>query len=109
MFLLTRDREDFQVPFCSNHGTYRAVNPICHTDLDEEDMFMPYIDFLAPVNYLCEKCLEKSNVRPKLFMWKSSLKDIRGDIGVNDIIVFEKHLRGEVIGRIIESVEVQVV
>ena len=109
MFLLTRDREDCKEPFCSKHGICRAVNPFRRKDLDESDMFMPYIDCLAPVNSLCGECLGKCKLGPQLFTRKSSSEDIREDIRVNDIIVREKHLRKRVIGRIKESEEVQVI
>ena len=109
LFSLTCHFEDCKDTFCSKHGTFRAVNPNCHENLDKEDMFMPFIEDLAPINFLCLKCLEQSGLEGKLFMRKSSLKHIREDIRINEIVVCEKPLRKKVISKIKESGEVQVV
>ena len=72
-------------------------------------MFTPFVEDLAPINFLCLKCSEKNGLEEKLFTRKSSLKHIREDIRVNEIVVCEKSLREKVISRIKESDEVQVV
>ena len=43
-------------------------------------MFMPYMEHLDPVNFLCTKCLENRFGR-ELIVAKSSLKHIREDMG----------------------------
>ena len=53
--------------------------------------------------------LRKKWIRGKMFTRKSSLKHIREDIRVNEIVVCEESLRKKVIGKIKESGEVQVV
>ena len=68
-----------------------------------------FIPDLAPINFLRIKCLEKSGLREKLLMRKSSLKHIREDLVINEVIIFEKPLRAKIIGRIKEPEEVQVV
>ena len=45
----------------------------------------------------------KSNMGSKLFMGKSSVKHIREDMRVNDILACEKHLRKKVVSGIKES------
>ena len=107
LFLLTCDRGNCDELIC-NHGTYKATNPKCHKILDETEMFTRYIDFMAPLNFLCLKCLEKSNIGSELFFRKSSLKHIREDFRANDLIVCEKHIRSDVICRMKESAHVQV-
>ena len=72
MFLLTCGRERCEELVC-DHGTFRAANPSCHENLDESDMFMHFIDFPTPINSICLKCIEKSNIGEKLFMGKSSV------------------------------------
>ena len=109
LFSLQCHYEDCKDCFCSEHGTFRAVSPDCHENLEKEDMFMPFIEDLAPINFLCIKCLEKSGLEGQLFGRKSSLKHIREDIRVNEIIVCEEHLRTKIIDRIKESEEVHVV
>ena len=59
LLLLTCHYEDCEGAFCSKHGTFRAVNPACRKNLDESDMFMPYVESLAPINFLRVKCLER--------------------------------------------------
>ena len=50
---------DCEDPFCSKHGTSRAVNSDRRENLEQEDMFMPSMRDLAPANFLRIKCLEK--------------------------------------------------
>ena len=102
LFLLTRDRGNCEELVC-NHGTYRETTPECHKSLDETDMFMTEIDFTTPLNFLCLKCLDKSNIGSEIFFRKSPLKHIRGDMRVNDIMVCGEHLRSKVLSRIKES------
>ena len=108
LFSLRCHYEDCKGHFCSEHGTFRAVNPDCRENLEKEDMFIPFVEDLAPVNFLCIKCLGKSGLAEKLFMGKSSLKHIREDLMLNEIIICEKPLRKKIIGRIKELEEVQV-
>ena len=46
--------------------TFRETSQEFHKNLDMEDMFMPYIEQLAPINFLCSKCLESSGLEGKL-------------------------------------------
>ena len=57
---------------------------------------MPYIEQLAPINFLCSKCLESSGLEGNLMGGKSSLNHIREDMRVNEIIVCEPSVRGEI-------------
>ena len=45
----------------------------------------------------------KGNMGSELFMGKSSVKQIREDMRINDILFCEKHLRKKVVSRIKES------
>ena len=107
-FSLKCHSKDCTGPFCGEHGAFRATSQECHNNLDMEDMAMPYIEQLDPINFLCLKCLESSGLEEKL-MGKSSLKHIREDIRVNEIVVCERPLRAKIIDRIKEPDEVQVV
>ena len=50
---------DCEDQFCSEHGTFKAANPDRRENLEKGDMFMPFIEEIAPANSLCIKCLEK--------------------------------------------------
>ena len=83
--------EDCEDQFCDKHGTLRALNEECHKDLVEENMFMPIIDHLAPINFLCSKFLSASGIEGEIMGRKSSLKHIREDMRVNEIIICEEN------------------
>ena len=40
-------------------SVYKSVSKECRKNLDESDMFMMFIEFLTPVNFVCKKCIEK--------------------------------------------------
>ena len=56
-------------------------------------MFLPELDFPRPVNFVCEDCLESSDLMGKIPIRKSSSQSILKDLAVIDVIVFEKSLR----------------
>ena len=95
--------------FCGEHGTFRATNPECHKNLEMEQMFMPYIEQLCPINFLCSKCLASCGLEKSLIGRKSSLKHIREDMRVNEIIVCEPRMMERVALRLKSEEEVQVV
>ena len=72
-------------------------------------MFMPVIDHLAPINFLCSKCLSASGIEGEIMGRKSSLKHIKEDMRVNEIIVCEPRLMERVALRLKSEEEVQVV
>ena len=57
-------------------------------------MFMPVIDHLVPVNFLCSKCLSASGIEGGIIGRKSSLKHIKEDMRANEIIICEEKWRG---------------
>ena len=93
LFKLKFHHRDCKEPFCGDRGAFRATSQECHKNLDMEDMFMPYIEQLSPINSLRSKCLESSGLGGKLMGGKSSLNNIREDMWVNEIIVCEPSLR----------------
>ena len=109
MFTLKCHYGDCTDQFCGEHGTFRALSPECHKDLEMEDMFMPFIEQLCPINFLCSKCLASSGLGENLIGRKSSLKHIREDMRVNEIIVCEPRLMERIALRLKSEEEVQVV
>ena len=79
-----------------NHGRYKAVSESCHTELDNSDMCMLNIEFPAPINFVCKKCVDVSGISSKLPTRKSSSKTILNDLTVSDVIVCEKALRKKI-------------
>ena len=84
--------EDCEDQFCDKHGTGRALSEECHKELENANMFMPIIDHLAPINFLCPKCLSASGIEGEIIGRKSSLKHIKEDMRVNEIIICEEKM-----------------
>ena len=59
LFSLQCHYEDCKDFFCREHGTFRAVNPDCQENLEKEDMFTPFIEDLAPINFSMFEMLRK--------------------------------------------------
>ena len=78
-----------------NHGVVKAANKKRRKVLDGTGMFLPHLDFLYPVNSLCRECLESSDINDRLSIRKSTLKHIRKDFTVIDVVVRAKELWGE--------------
>ena len=51
---------DCREHFCGDHGTSLAISPGCHKNLDIEDMSMPYIEQLSPVNFYVRSVLNQA-------------------------------------------------
>ena len=58
MILLTCGRGGCEELVC-DRGTFGATIASCRKNRDGSDMFMHFIDFMAPVNSICLKCLAK--------------------------------------------------
>ena len=95
--------------FCEEHGAFRAVNPECRKNLEMGDTLMPFTEQLCPVNFPCSKCLGPSGSEGNIIGGKSSLKHIREDIRVNEIIVCEPRMMERIAIRLKSAEEVQVV
>ena len=89
-------------PFCGEHVAFRATSQECHKNLDMEDMSMPYIEQLDPINFLCLKRLEASGLEGELW-GESSLHHIREDMRVNEIIVCDPSIRKKIAERVKNS------
>ena len=68
--LLHMFKLECQGPQCEgldcNRGCYKEVNQSCHAELDNSDMFMLDIEFPAPGNFVCKKCVDASDISSKL-------------------------------------------
>ena len=76
-------------------------------NLEDETMFAPLIEHLRPVNFKCSKCPSSSGVEGGVTGGKSSLKHIRGDMRVNEIIICEAEMAERVALRLKSEEEVQ--
>ena len=74
------------------HGWPRAVNPDCHIGIDNSAMLLPQLEVCAPVNFVCKKCVDISEIDGKVPIRKSPIDTILNDLAVNDVIAFEKSL-----------------
>ena len=74
------------------HGCFKAVNNECHKELDESEMFLPQLDFSAPVNSVCKKCVGAIEISNKISLRKSSAKTSLKDLEVSDVIAREETL-----------------
>ena len=70
-----------------------AANPECHIELDNSEMFTPQLEFPAPINLVCKKCVDACDISSKISTRKSSAETILGDLAVNGVIVCKKSLR----------------
>ena len=77
-----------------DHGWPRAVNPDCHIGIDNSSILLPQLEFCAPVNFACKKCVDISEIPGKVPIRKSPIETILNDLAVNDVIAFEKSLWG---------------
>ena len=82
--------EDCEDQFRDKRGTLRALSEECHKDLEDENMLMPIIGHLAPINFLCSKCLSASGMEGGIMGRKSSLKHIKEDMRADEIIDCEE-------------------
>ena len=71
------------------HGCFKAVNPGCHIELDNSEMFMPQIEFPTPTNFVCRKCVEASDIPSEIFLRKSSSETTLNEAEVIDVILRE--------------------
>ena len=85
----------------------KAVDEDRHKILDESDAFMLHIEFLTALNFVCEKCIGESEISSKIFTRKSSTT-IREDLQVNDVMLFDKSLRKEILRKFRKREEVHV-
>ena len=82
------------------HGCFKAVNPGCHIELDNSEMFMPQIEFPTPTNFVCRKCVDASEIAAEIFLRQSSAKTILNDLAVSDVIVCATSLRKKVLRKL---------
>ena len=108
MFRLKCHYSDCKGQFCGEHGAFRAISPECRKNLEMGDMFMPYIEQLPPVNFLCSKRLGSSGLEGKLIGMKSSLKHIREVMRVNEIIVCDPGIMEKIAASLKSAEDVQV-
>ena len=81
-----------------DRGCFKAAIPDRHTGLDNSEMFLPQLEFPAPVNAVCTKCVDISEIATKIPIRKSSGRTILNDFAVNDVIVCEKSPMGRFFG-----------
>ena len=78
-------------------------------NLDEGDMFTPLIEHLCPLNFLCSKSLATSGPEGKIIGMGPSLKHIKEDMRVSDIITCGPKMMERIALRLKSEEEVQVV
>ena len=75
-----------------DHGWPRAVTPDCHIGIGNSAIPVPQLEFCAPVNFVCKKCVDINEIHGKVSIRKSLIETILNDLAVNDVIAFEKSL-----------------
>ena len=70
----------------------RAVNPDFQIGIDNDSMLLPQLEFCAPVNFVCKKCVDISEIYGKVSIRKSPIGTNLNDLAVSDVIAFEKSL-----------------
>ena len=67
LFILTCETLDCDDLAC-NHGCYKAASEDCHKVLEEPDMFLMFVEFPTPLNFLCGECFGKSETPLKYLL-----------------------------------------
>ena len=61
-------------------------------EIDNSDMFLLQLEYRNPINFVCKKCVDVSEIPNEISIRKSSAKTILNDLTVSDVIFCEKSL-----------------